>query len=247
MTAFSDNFPFDPAQTDSSAAEAEPVVHAEPGHFNESFPFGADASAQAGAANDSDGAPMELELAAAATAVMQPEASSIFGDGFPFDAPRVFDDAPARAAVEPARASSEPATVAPASTPPAPEPISIFTDENALTANVIPPAAPDPLTFPDRRKSPRQTMLAKAMLRPDAGGPARAVELRNLSLLGVRFRSHESIRIGERFHIKLEVGPLKWATRLRVINCVKDETGAAHYIGCAFIGNELTRTYPVAA
>src|SRR3954454_20676915 len=53
MTAFSDNFPFDPAQTDSSAAEAEPVVHAEPGHFNESFPFGADASAQAGAANDS--------------------------------------------------------------------------------------------------------------------------------------------------------------------------------------------------
>jgi hypothetical protein len=244
MTAFSDNFPFDPpAETHAAAPEPEPVVHGTPGSFDAQFPFDPNETAKAPATIEADAEAnaIEREAQEAAVGVAEARSSSIFGEGFPFDAPRVFDDVPA-----PAPAAVE---AAPAPTPAAPSPdVSIFTDEDALAAaRAIPAAAPEPLTFPDRRRSPRQTMLAKAMLRPDAGGPARAVELRNLSLLGVRFRCGESIRVGERFHIKLEVGPLKWATRLRVINCVKDETGAAHYIGCAFIGNELTRTYPVAA
>ena len=98
----------------------------------------------------------------------------------------------------------------------------------------------------ERRRSPRQSLLTKAMLRGDAG-PARPVELRNLSFLGVRFRAPEPMSIGDKANIKLEVGPLKWNARLRVVHCAADESGAAYTIGCAFIGNELARSHAAAA
>src|SRR5204862_5830483 len=98
----------------------------------------------------------------------------------------------------------------------------------------------------ERRRSPRQALLTKAMLRGDAG-PARPVELRNLSFLGVRFRAPEPLSIGDKANIKLEVGPLKWNARLRVVHCAADESGAAYTIGCAFIGNELARSHAAAA
>jgi len=181
---------------------------------------------------------------------------ALFPDDFPFSKPAASDPMPEPEAFQAPESDPEFAPApdfAPAAQsgrsfdamPRASMPAGFATDiaPAAISAPAPAPAPAPTIEFPDRRKSPRQTLLAKAMLRPDAGGPARAVELRNLSLLGVRFRAPEPLADGERFQIKLEVGPLKWATRLRVINCVRDESGAAYYIGCAFIGNELTRSF----
>ena len=84
-------------------------------------------------------------------------------------------------------------------------------------------------------------MNAKASLRVDtiAGNPLH-VEIDNLSLLGVRFRADRELLMNDKANIRLEVGPLKWNARLRVINC-RQWDGASYLIGCEFVGNELAR------
>ena len=105
----------------------------------------------------------------------------------------------------------------------------------------MPTPAPAPLPFKDRRRSPRQRMNAKASLRVDtvSGNPLH-VELDNLSLLGVRFRVNRELLVNDKANIRLEVGPLKWNARLRVINCIPLD-GETYLIGCEFVGNELAR------
>lgn len=123
--------------------------------------------------------------------------------------------------------------------------------QNASEAPVAPLSIPEvatPVVAPsqERRKSPRQTLVARAMIRIDSTrGPASAVEMINLSMLGVRFRSTEPYNVGEKAAIRLEVGPLRWTTRLRVVHTVQSDNGS-HVIGCAFIGNELVRAKPTA-
>jgi hypothetical protein len=144
--------------------------------------------------------------------------SSIFAPGFPFSEPQ---PAPAMTQATVDALAPSPATPMPAAPMPAP--------------------APDPLPFKDRRRSPRQRMNAKASLRVDtvAGNPL-YVEIDNLSLLGVRFRVNRELLINDKANIRLEVGPLKWNARLRVINCIAQDE-RTYLIGCEFVGNELAR------
>lgn len=84
-------------------------------------------------------------------------------------------------------------------------------------------------------------MNAKATLRVDTvGGNPLRVEIDNLSLLGVRFRADRELLVNDKANLRLEVGPLKWASRLRVINCAPNGD-ASYTIGCEFVGNELAR------
>ena len=59
-------------------------------------------------------------------------------------------------------------------------------------------------------------------------------------MLGVRFRSSTSWMSGDRASVKLEVGPLRWTTKLRVVHCWQLDDGN-YAIGCEFIANELAR------
>jgi hypothetical protein len=90
----------------------------------------------------------------------------------------------------------------------------------------------------DRRRSPRQAMRAKATFRSDADVTAvRSVQIVNLSLMGVRFRTNQPMSVGDRGNVRMEVGPVKWGSRVRVVKC---DAGAEGYeVGCEFVMNEL--------
>jgi hypothetical protein len=212
MTMFPDDFPFN-RRDDEPAATGEPVVEAQPlssDAFPEDFPI-----------------IQKSELQAPVTeprAALTPS-SSLFAPGFPFTEPQ--PEAAPRP--EPAAAMTQATAEAIAPSPAAPMPAP------------MPAPAPAPLPFKDRRRSPRQRMNAKASLRVDtvAGNPLH-VEIDNLSLLGVRFRTTRELLINDKANIRLEVGPLKWNARLRVINCMALDA-ESYLIGCEFVGNELAR------
>src|SRR5690349_18321850 len=182
----------------------------------------------------------------------QPLAADAFDDGFPFTKRETQPvEAPAAAA-----APRAPSAIFPPGFPfadPEPEVVSVVETSPAVSAAPVEAIAPSPsapipapapvapLPFKDRRRSPRQRMNAKATLRVDtiAGNPLH-VEIDNLSLLGVRFRASRELLINDKANIRLEVGPLKWNARLRVINCISLD-GETYLIGCEFVGNELAR------
>lgn len=217
MGMFSDDFPFTRRETE--VQNQPPVVEAQPlaaNAFADDFPF----------------TPREAQAPAApAQPAFTP--SAIFPPGFPFADPEpepvsVVEAAPEPACDEPAMelTAEEIEALAPSPGAPVPAPT---------------PAPANPLPFKDRRRSPRQRMHAKATLRVDtiAGNPLH-VEIDNLSLLGVRIRAGRELLVNDKANLRLEVGPLKWATRLRVINCLRH--GETSYtIGCEFVGNELAR------
>jgi hypothetical protein len=82
-------------------------------------------------------------------------------------------------------------------------------------------------------------MRARASFRSEADVTAvRTVQIVNLSLTGVRLRSNQPMTVGDRGNVRMEVGPVKWGSRVRVIQC---EPGADGYeIGCEFVTNELS-------
>ncbi len=224
MAMFPDNFPFNRRDDDAPVVEATPLNPVDA--FADDFPF---------TKREEQPAP------AAAAATMHAGASRIFPPGFPF-----------------AESQQEVMSVVDAS-PRALEPIAVIADaphehncdapvQAALIVagpSLVPPktphAAPAPLPFKDRRRSPRQHMNAKATLRVDTvGGNPLRVEIDNLSLLGVRFRADRELLVNDKANLRLEVGPLKWASRLRVINCA-DNGDESYTIGCEFVGNELAR------
>jgi len=225
MSIFSDDFPFtkrqdQPAAEVTDAAEAQaPIVRAQPlaaDAFDDGFPF------------TKRQAECEARAAEPARSSFMP-ASSIFPPGFPFAEPE-----PEVVSVVEAAPS---AMVQAAPTP-------VMDSEGfapALGAPMPAPAPAAPLPFKDRRRSPRQRMNAKATLRLDnVGGNPLTVEIDNLSLLGVRLRADRELLINDKANIRLEVGPLKWASRLRVINCIR-HADTSYTIGCEFVGNELAR------
>jgi len=95
-----------------------------------------------------------------------------------------------------------------------------------------------PRTGAERRRSPRQAIRAKATFRSEADVTAvRTVQIVNLSLMGVRLRSNQPMSVGDRGNVRMEVGPVKWGSRVRVVKC---DVGADGYeIGCEFVVNEL--------
>jgi hypothetical protein len=97
---------------------------------------------------------------------------------------------------------------------------------------------PGTYTGPERRRSPRQAMRAKGMYRnelnPAAAGP---VQILNFSMTGVRLWSSRPMKAGERGNVKMEIGPVKWNSRVKVITCEpQDDEGYA--VGCVFAQSE---------
>jgi hypothetical protein len=164
-------------------------------------------------------------------------------------APRVRPEAP-----EGARASA--AAIPPAPSFPAPTPV--FTDDevahDAPAAAAVPSLATAPAlartpsntpvtaVYPqsqERRRSPRQTLVAKAVVRSEFNQTTVATGfLSNISMLGVGFHTRRPLTVGEKFQMRLELGPMKWATRLRVVSCQPHDAGTFD-IGAEFIGNDL--------
>ena len=122
--------------------------------------------------------------------------------------------------------------------------MSTFSHDFPFTAPA-PVAAPRPLSNRDRRRAPRQTLVAKASLRSEvAPAGARPVFVSNISMLGVAFHTRIPLPLDERFQLKLEAGPMQWTSRVRVISCAPNPDGT-YDIGAEFVGNELqsrTRT-----
>lgn len=105
------------------------------------------------------------------------------------------------------------------------------------------PAAPRP----ERRKVKRDALAASALLRVDGfRGPPSKIELIDISIAGARFRCTHALEVGEKAQVRLEVGPFRWTTRLRVIHCTRTEDRSLT-VGCAFLRTELLRPWPVAA
>lgn len=116
----------------------------------------------------------------------------------------------------------------------------------AMTAAAPAPPA-KPVVTTERRKVKRDAFAAAALLRVDGmHGPPLKIELTDISIAGARFRAPHKLDIGEKAQIRVEVGPFRWTTRLRVIHCSPREDGGTT-IGCAFLRTELLRPWPAAA
>ena len=102
-------------------------------------------------------------------------------------------------------------------------------------------------SFAERRKVRRDPLVAGALVRIDGQpGPPVKVAVTEISVAGVRFRASQPFQAGEKAQIRLEVGPLRWTTRLRVVHCSNDRDGAST-IGCAFLRTELLRPWTATA
>ena len=176
----------------------------------------------------------------------------LFPDEFPFKKPAppaTFSPAPIAEPPAPEPAA-QPAHQPIMSAPPA-QPLPVVLPEpviqNIVAATpdeppIVPPAPIAPVSLAqERRRSPRQALLARALVRNEIGNaPGWKVELLNVSMLGIRFRSSMSMIPGDKAFVKLEVGPLRWNTKLRVVHCAPLEDGLFS-IGCEFVANELAR------
>jgi hypothetical protein len=84
------------------------------------------------------------------------------------------------------------------------------------------PPAPTPAGI-ERRRSPREQLVAPAVLQPPSGDAScdRGVQVQDLSLGGVGFRATEQFTPGEIYRITLGKGPLLLNARVRIISCNK--------------------------
>jgi pyruvate dehydrogenase E2 component (dihydrolipoamide acetyltransferase) len=176
-----------------------------------------------------------------------------FPEGFPFvrrlaeSEPQPVESAPVETAPVAVEPVAEPAPFAAAPEPVAPTPAPVVMSP----APVAPPPArivpAHQIPIHERRKAKRDPLLTPALVRLDnLHGPPVKVDLSDISVLGVRLRSNQPLQVGEKGQIRLDVGPLRWTTRLRVVYSQVDEHGT-HTVGCAFLRTELLRPWPAAA
>ena len=119
--------------------------------------------------------------------------------------------------------------------------------ERPAIAAAAPAKAAKPVVTHERRKVKRDPMATAALLRVDGRhGPPIKIELTDISIAGARFRAPQKLDVGEKAQIRLEIGPFRWTTRLRVVHCSPTGDGATA-IGCAFLRTELLRPWPAAA
>jgi hypothetical protein len=127
---------------------------------------------------------------------------------------------------------------------PSPEPIA---PPGASVARLAPRASMPVLKPTERRKVRRDAMTTAALIRVDGNhGPPFKVTLTDISIAGARFRSARPFDTDDRGQIRLEVGPVRWTTRLRVVHCAQDADGL-NTVGCAFLRTELLRPWPLPA
>jgi PilZ domain len=159
-----------------------------------------------------------------------------FHDGFPF-AKNKPQPAPAPAPLLPPLKAPEPTIDRPAAAaaaPAAPAP-----------ATVVPPHR-------ERRRSPRQTLVAQAVIKPDVSVTVPALVttgfVSNISMGGIGFHTRKPLAVGEKFRVNLELGPMKWSSRMKVVACTPHPKSGTFDVGAEFVGNDLqSRTVQVAA
>ncbi|HEY2586124.1 MAG TPA: PilZ domain-containing protein [Tepidisphaeraceae bacterium] len=129
----------------------------------------------------------------------------------------------------------------------APSPQQPERTERTAMAAAAPAKPAKPVVTHERRKVKRDPMATAALLRVDGRhGPPIKIELTDISIAGARFRAPQKLDVGEKAQIRLEIGPFRWTTRLRVVHCSPTDDGATT-IGCAFLRTELLRPWPAAA
>jgi len=139
--------------------------------------------------------------------------------------------------------AAEPAPAAADNPPAAPQPVAPPVVEQAPAPAAAPPRKP----AIERRKYMRDRMTAPALINVDgAKGPPVKVHLTDISIAGARFSASHPLDIGDKLQIRVEVGPFRWTTRMRVIHCSRPAEGDST-IGCAFLRTELLRPWPAAA
>jgi hypothetical protein len=110
---------------------------------------------------------------------------------------------------------------------------------------VLTPAPPPPGN--ERRKALRHTLVARAQLRADMGFTGLVnVDVQNISLIGVRFLSQHPIDPQQKAQLRMEAGPVRWSSRVRVVTCQSDG-GGRYQIGCQFVGNEMMKPWGTSA
>jgi hypothetical protein len=110
--------------------------------------------------------------------------------------------------------------------------------DSAPLAPLAPPALPP--GGRDRRRAPRQTLVAKATVRSESQAHLVASGfVSNISMNGVGFHTRRPLRIGEKYQLRVEVGPMRWASRLRVVSCAAHGDSGTFDVGAEFVGNEL--------
>lgn len=152
------------------------------------------------------------------------------------------ETAPAPESVATTQATSEAATVAVApvvSGPVAPAPVVQHIDEEPLVE--IASSGQVVYRGRERRRSPRQALRAKAVYRDDmntaSNGPVQVI---NISMFGVRLWSARPLQSGNRGSIRLELGPVKWSSMMRVVS-VDPNQDEGYVVGCEFVAKELPR------
>ena len=129
--------------------------------------------------------------------------------------------------------------------PPVPAPVAATIVTN--TAAQAPAVSASEMRMRERRKVKRDPMSSQALVRLDGvHGPPMKVELTDISVAGVRFRAPRGLDAGEKGQIRLEIGPLRWTSRLRVVYSTSNTEGPVT-IGCAFLRTELLRPWPLTA
>ena len=121
-------------------------------------------------------------------------------------------------------------------------------DEPQPIVPVIPaPPASSTARLIERRKVRRDPIVTQALVRMDGfHGPPLKVALQDISIAGARLRSPVPLELENKGQIRLEVGPVRWTTRLRIVHCTRDPDGAST-VGCAFLRTELLKPWPLTA
>jgi hypothetical protein len=129
-------------------------------------------------------------------------------------------------------------------------PVSPFSQAAVRATDMINAPAPLPTPKPsgmERRRAVRQTMIARAVIRPETNyagiGNMAAGYLSNISMKGVGFHTRRPLVVGERYSIKLELGPMRWQSRMRVVTCNPHPSGT-YDVGAEFVANELQVRVP---
>ena len=105
--------------------------------------------------------------------------------------------------------------------------------------NVETPAAPE------RRRSPRQTLVARVLVRNEASlAPVATGFTSNISMHGVGVHTRRPLTVGETFLMRVEAGPMQWTARLRVISCKLH--GGTWDVGAEFIEADSAAAAPLA-
>ena len=92
---------------------------------------------------------------------------------------------------------------------------------------------------PERRRAPRQTLVARIVLTGDASPtPVTTGFISNISALGIGFHTRRPLAVGGNYQMRIELGPMRWATRLRVVTCKPHGTGS-YDVGAEFVAGEV--------